>query len=166
MPVPIGRYPNGLLGLFDSKNIGRTPKQAEELVRAVVDVSPFYLTNARQILSGTTSLINAVGGWGAAGVGPEANQIAYVWRCWGRAGSAYAAGTTYRMQMKYQDIQTTQDVAVGPLTSFVAGEYGAYYGEGGFWMPPDSRLGLWCSQITLGTGQVHRVNADISIINL
>lgn len=166
MPQPIGRYPNGLLGLLNSKNRGQTPALAEEYLRLVADISPFYLNNVRQMLTGTTSLINLVGGWGAAGIGPQAGQIAYVWRAWARAGSAYAAGTTYRMQLKYQDIQTTQDVAVGPLVSFVAGEYGAYYGDGGFWMPPDSRLGLWCSQITLGTGQVHRVNADISIIDL
>jgi len=166
MPQPIGRYPSGLLGLLNSKSRGTTPAYAEDFVRLVSDISPYYLNNFRRIVTGFTSAINLGGSWGAAGVGPGRGQIAYVWNCTALRAAALAAGTTYRLAMQYNAIDEAQPVVISPNETFTTGEFVNLGGPQGFWLPQNSQLGVRAASVALGTAVGLTVTADISIIDL
>lgn len=166
MPLKIGRYPAGFLGLLDSKNIGRTPADLEDLVRPMVDISPFYLQQQRRVLEGFTSTINAVGSWGAAGVGPGRGQIAFVWSCSCTRDIGLAAGTTYKFAFQVNVIDDAKQIVLTQNESFTASELVNLAGPMGFWMPANSQLGVRAAAVTLGTAVGMTVRADISIIDL
>lgn len=166
MPQPIGRYPSGLLGLLNSKSRGQTPANAEDMVRLTADISPFYLQNTRRIIEGFTSAIAVVGSWGAAGVGPGRGQIAYVWNCSATRDIGLAAGTTYRLAMQVNNIDEARQVVLTQNESFTASELVNLGGPLGFWMPPNSQLGVRAAAVALGTAVGLTIRADISVIDL
>lgn len=165
MPQPIGRYPSGLLGLLNSKSRGQTPAQAEEFVRLTSDISRFYLENVRQQLVGSTSTINLGGSWGASGVGPGRNQIAYVYDATAIRLSALAAGTTYRLSMQYNVIDLALQFTLGEPVTFTAGEF-VSVNVRDLWLPPNSQLGVFVYSITLGTAISLPIRADIALVDL
>lgn len=147
--VSLQRYPLGLLGLLDLKDMGRGPDLFRRDVSAVIDATPFYLATRASYQSGQALAVNATGFFPAVGLSISEQSIWVMERVSARPSAALGAGVSIRYRLAVSRAAGNNIVALPGTASGAATEF-PNLGAEGFVMLPGDQLGVWVEQIAAG----------------
>lgn len=151
MPSIINRVPPGLLSLLGIQSTGQNPSTLGDTVSPTLDLLPLYI-QANSISEGTSAVISTQGVW-QFNIGAGPGEILIVNGLLQYAAGALAAGTTIAFTPIIISTAGTP-FAVAPLGPNVRQTAGNSIASGSpdtFFIPPSHNLGLYCTELVLGT---------------
>lgn len=149
MDAPINRYPGGLLGFLDIKQMGENPRFVGGQVMPYIDMTPYYLGGKRVQLSSTIPSITNVGSFSSTTPVVQ-GQDAFILTNVMVTGATLAAGENIRGYVYCQSAPTSAFFYTSPMSqAFVTGDS---FSEG--WslptpiiLPPGTILGFYATRI-------------------
>lgn len=153
--VRLQRYPLGLLGLLDLKDMGQGPSEFRRDLTTVIDATPFYLASRPSANSGQALAVNATGFFAAAGLTITEQTVWVIQRMSARPSAALAAGVSIRYRLAISRAAGNNIVALPNTASGAPTEFPNCAVDGPLLLLPGDALGIWVEQIAGGAINVN-----------
>lgn len=160
MAAPITQPPRGLISIFGLNDMGKVPNLLNEQISGTFDMSQLCLLN-REFISGSNATSPGLGGIILTQSIVPPRELWYVWSAGLR--SATAAGETLRVRPCF--VQGGALLPAGPSAACgaaAAEQLGCPFPQG-FWLGPDSGLGVI---VEAETGAAKTLNWFASVVKL
>lgn len=162
MPALINRAPPGLLSLLDLKAMGENPSQLSNVVAPTLDMLEFYLRNYSSLVTDVTGTIGTTGFFPVTAFDTNPGEVVVLSGLGVIADSVLAAATAVTLRPIIADAAVGRVIATcGELVSASAGQS---FSSGTYditILPPQTRLGVMVTSVTLGTAPRARFSARV-----
>jgi hypothetical protein len=145
--MKIQRYPLGLLGLMDLKDMGSGPTEFSATLAAVIDSTKYYLASKRGTDSGQATGVNAPGFFVATGLTIPSQAVWQLDYIAAVPSAVFGAATTARFTIAIARSNLGTIIPIGQLASGTVGDRPSARAEDVLLVPGD-QLGVWCESFT------------------
>jgi hypothetical protein len=139
----IQRYPLGLLGLVDLKDMGQGPNTFSETLQPTIDATKYYLLSRVGQNSGQAANVNATGFFAATGLLIPIQTVWAVDFITAVPSAVLGAATTTRFRLAVARSNGTSIMSFGDLASGTVGERPTANARDLYFTPGD-QLGIFC----------------------
>jgi len=147
MPFEISKLPRGLTGLLSLRDQGATPRLLADQVVAIIDATPMFLLDVRELPPAAVQLAPAVGvNQYSAPIVVPAGEIWYVWHY--TVVGAPGAGAAIRLAPSIQPDGLPLNMVLAPYQSAAALEEVRVAAQN-FWAPAGTIFTFLAQSVTL-----------------
>lgn len=138
----IGKFPKGLVGLTELRDMGESPRELAQIIAPTIDVTQFLLTD-REVVTDS----NTIAGAGSTVMPNLQVPKGELWRVHGASMTSAGSGGSpaYKGTIFYREQNVT--IALAPAISTLATEGSIVSSPPGqmFWAVPGAEFGFLCT---------------------